>query len=155
MEALYYAKKTLENKEDEDLDLDWDAAISFVTKCQNLASTNSEKWVSKHKDDRGGFISRKQYGEKEKIAKVPPRRIIWKYELCGLLSFIYAEMDKKDQRQKQFSHGLMKITEWMKILVWGSRACIIIITQWPRPYLFLVLMKLLMILAKKDIGKKN
>ena len=55
MEALYYAKKTLENKEDEDLDLDWDTAISFVTKCQNLSSTNSEKWVSKHKDDRGGF----------------------------------------------------------------------------------------------------
>ena len=30
MEALYYAKKTYQNKEGDDFDLDWDAAISFV-----------------------------------------------------------------------------------------------------------------------------
>ena len=74
MEALYYAKKTLENKEDEDLDLDWDAAISFVTKCQNLPSTNSEKWVSKHKDDKGGFVyfPGSSMAEREKILMVPP-----------------------------------------------------------------------------------
>ena len=158
MEALYYAKKTLENKEDEDLDLDWDAAISFVTKCQNLPSTNSEKWVSKHKDDKGGFVyfpGSSMAGERENSEGSTALRSYGSMSYAGLLSFIYAEMDKKDQRLKQFSHGLMKITEWMKILVWGSRACIIIITQWPRPYLFLVLMKLLMILAKRDIGKKN
>ena len=36
MEALFYAKKTLSSKEDDPLDLDWQAAISFVSKCQNL-----------------------------------------------------------------------------------------------------------------------
>ena len=56
MEALFYAKKTYKNTEQEIIDLDWDAAISFVSKCQNLPSTNNEKWVSEHPEDRGGFV---------------------------------------------------------------------------------------------------
>ena len=51
-----YAKKTLKEEEGTSIDLDWDAAISFVSKCQNLPSHNTEKWVSQHKDDRGGFV---------------------------------------------------------------------------------------------------
>ena len=103
MEALYYAKKTLENKEDEDLDLDWDAAISFVTKCQNLPSTNSEKWVSKHKDDKGGFVyfpGSSMAGERENSDGSTALRSYGSMSYAGLLSFIYAEMDKKDQRLK-------------------------------------------------------
>ena len=101
MEALYYAKKTLENKEDEDLDLDWDAAISFVTKCQNLPSTNREKWVSKHKDDKGGFVyfpGSSMAGERENSDGSTALRSYGSMSYAGLLSFIYAEMDKKDQR---------------------------------------------------------
>ena len=56
MEALFYAKKTYQNQEGEFNDLDWDAAISFVSKCQNLPTTNSEKWVSDHPEDQGGFV---------------------------------------------------------------------------------------------------
>jgi len=103
MEALYYAKKTLENKEDEDLDLDWDAAISFVTKCQNLPSTNSEKWVSSQKDDKGGFVyfpGSSMAGERENSDGSTALRSYGSMSYAGLLSFIYAEMDKKDQRLK-------------------------------------------------------
>ena len=56
MEALFYAKKSYQNNEGDFADLDWDAAISFVSKCQNLPSTNNEKWVSKDEDDLGGFV---------------------------------------------------------------------------------------------------
>ena len=36
--------------------LDWQAAISFVSKCQNLSQSNTEEWVSTHKEDHGGFV---------------------------------------------------------------------------------------------------
>ena len=45
---LSLRKKTYKNNEQEVIDLDWDAAIAFVSKCQNLPSTNNEKWVSGH-----------------------------------------------------------------------------------------------------------
>ena len=56
MEALFYAKKTYKKTEQDITELDWDAAISFVSKCQNLPATNNEKWVSEHPEDRGGFV---------------------------------------------------------------------------------------------------
>ena len=56
MEALYYAKKTFPSKEEVEMELDWDAAIAFVSKCQNLKSSNDEEWVSDEDEDVGGFI---------------------------------------------------------------------------------------------------
>ena len=38
MEALFYAKKSFKSKDEDKLELDWDAVISFVSKCQNLKS---------------------------------------------------------------------------------------------------------------------
>ena len=52
MEALFYAKKSFKSKDEDKLELDWDAAISFVSKCQNLKSSNPESWVSDHEDDK-------------------------------------------------------------------------------------------------------
>ena len=108
MEALYYAKKTYQNKEGDDFDLDWDAAISFVSKCQNLSS-NKEKWVSSHKDDRGGFIyfpGKSMAGERDITDGSIALRSYGSMSYAGLLSFIYAEMDANDPRLKA-------VTEWL------------------------------------------
>ena len=101
MEALFYAKKTYKNTEQEIIDLDWDAAISFVSKCQNLPSTNNEKWVSEHPEDRGGFVyfpGSSMAGEIENPNGSIALRSYGSMSYAGLLSFIYAEMDSKDPR---------------------------------------------------------
>ena len=101
MEALFYAKKTYKSKEGEGVDLDWDAAITFVSKCQNLPSTNKEKWVSDHQEDRGGFVyfpGSSMAGERQNTNGSIALRSYGSMSYAGLLSFIYAEMDSQDPR---------------------------------------------------------
>ena len=101
MEALFYAKKILEPKETDDLELDWDAAIAFVGKCQNLPGTNKEKWVSDAEEDKGGFVyfpGSSMAGERELAGGRKALRSYGSMSYAGLLSFIYAEMDEKDDR---------------------------------------------------------
>ena len=103
MEALFYAKKSLKLKEGDNLDLDWDAAISFVSKCQNLSSTNKEQWVSEHNEDKGGFIyfpGSSMAGDRERDDGSIALRSYGSMSYAGLLSFIYAEMDQNDPRVK-------------------------------------------------------
>ena len=109
MEALYYAKKTYPGTEGGDLELDWDAAISFVSKCQNLSSTNKEKWVSSHKDDKGGFVyfpGSSMAGDREGSDGSKSLRSYGSMSYAGLLSFIYAEMDASDPR-------MMAVRDWL------------------------------------------
>jgi len=110
MEALFYAKKSLQPKEGENLDLDWDAAISFVSKCQNLSATNKEKWVSKHAEDKGGFVyfpGSSMAGEREGENGSVALRSYGSMSYAGLLSFIYAEMDTSDPR-------LQAVRKWLE-----------------------------------------
>lgn len=110
MEALFYAKKSLQPKEGENLDLDWDAAISFVSKCQNLSATNKEKWVSEHAEDKGGFVyfpGSSMAGEREGEKGSVALRSYGSMSYAGLLSFIYAEMDSSDPR-------LQAVRKWLE-----------------------------------------
>jgi squalene-hopene/tetraprenyl-beta-curcumene cyclase len=110
MEALFYAKHSLKSKEGDELDLDWDAAIAFVQKCQNLPKTNKEKWVSKHEDDRGGFVyfpGSSMAGERESANGAKALRSYGSMSYAGLLSFIYAEMKEDDPR-------LVAALDWLK-----------------------------------------
>ncbi len=109
MEALFYAKKSYQNKEGDIADLDWDAAISFVSKCQNLPTTNSEKWVSNHEEDRGGFVyfpGSSMAGERENSNGSIALRSYGSMSYAGLLSFIYAEMNANDPR-------VIAVREWL------------------------------------------
>lgn len=110
MEALFYAKHSLKSKEGDELDLDWDAAIAFVQKCQNLPKTNKEKWVSKHEDDRGGMVyfpGSSMAGERESANGTKALRSYGSMSYAGLLSFIYAEMKEDDPR-------LVAVRDWLK-----------------------------------------
>lgn len=39
-------------------DLDWDAALEFLSQVQNLSGVNTNSWISGEEDDQGGFIYR-------------------------------------------------------------------------------------------------
>ena len=110
MEALFYAKKTFKEEEGNFIDLDWDAAISFVGKCQNLPSHNSEKWVSNEQSDRGGFVyfpGSSMAGEIENDDGSIALRSYGSMSYAGLLSFIYAEMNYDDPR-------VVAVREWLE-----------------------------------------
>lgn len=101
MEALFYAKKMLVPREGEDFELDWESAINFVGKCQNLPQKNKEDWVSTDPDDRGGFIyfpGSSMAGERELADGRKALRSYGSMSYAGLLSFIYAEMKPDDKR---------------------------------------------------------
>ena len=109
LEALYYAKKTIGSKEEDITKLDWQAAIDFVSKCQNLPETNGEEWVSQHPEDRGGFVyfpGNSMAGEREDANGTVSLRSYGSMSYAGLLSFIYAEMDASDPR-------VLAVREWL------------------------------------------
>ena len=104
LEALYYSKSLIKDKPEEAAyELNWDAALAFVSKCQNLPESNAEKWASGDPANRGGFVyfpgdskaGRADVGD-GKVAL----RSYGSMSYAGLLSFVYAEMDPEDPRMK-------------------------------------------------------
>ena len=109
MEALYYAKNSLKKQEEGQSDLDWQAAIDFVSKCQNLPESNSQEWVSFHAEDRGGFVyfpGKSMAGERTDENNTVSLRSYGSMSYAGLLSFIYAEMDSSDPR-------IIAVKDWL------------------------------------------
>lgn len=106
MEALHYAKKFLADTAPDELkatDLDWDAAITFVSRCQNTEKTVSElggKYGLK-KEDEGGFVyhpGNTKAGEETLPDGKIALRSYASMGYAGLLSFIYADMPQEDPR---------------------------------------------------------
>ena len=110
LEALYYYKKSIPSKEGDLFDLDWDAAIEFVSNCQNLPSSNKQAWVSDHESDQGGFVyfpGKSMAGERSKKDGGTALRSYGSMSYAGLLSFIYAEMEPTDVR-------VIAVKDWLK-----------------------------------------
>lgn len=113
LEALYYSQSLLADKGDaakNEPQLNVAAAIDFIQRCQNRPASNKSSWVSKDPDDAGGFI----YNPVEtRGAKVPnpdgsiALRSYGSISYAGLLSFIYAGVDKDDPRVKA-------VIEWLQ-----------------------------------------
>ena len=91
--------------------LDWEAAIAFVSRCQHLRQSNDAEWVSDDTDERGGFVYhplKSQAGAVESgDGAVAPRddasshlRSYGSMTYAGLLTFLYARVDKDDPRVK-------------------------------------------------------
>ncbi len=112
IEALALSKKIVEDgKFGEQPDLDWDAAVTFLSRCQNLEKTNDQEWSSSDAKNKGGFI----YGPGEsKAGEVTTEdgkvalRSYGSMSYAGLLSFIYAKLDKNDPRVKAVREWLAK-----------------------------------------------
>ncbi len=114
LEALYYTKNLLAEepgvKKEEQIDLDWKAAIEFVERCQNRPETNEEDWASGDPENGGGFIyfpGKSMAGEQKlKNGKVALRSY-GSMSYAGLLSFIYADLKTDDPRVEA-------VMKWLK-----------------------------------------
>ncbi len=104
LEALYHARRYLQDEPGakDEPQLNYAAAIDFVSRCQNLSATNKSSWVSDDPVNKGGFIykpgeTKVAQPESSGDGKVPLRSY-GSMGYAGLLSFIYADLSPKDQR---------------------------------------------------------
>jgi squalene-hopene/tetraprenyl-beta-curcumene cyclase len=104
MEALHYAEALLADKGDaakNEPNLNFAAAIDFIQRCQNLPETNKASWVSTEAKDRGGFVYGPGDTRGEEFKTADGRTALRSYgsiSYAGLLSFIYAGLDRDDPR---------------------------------------------------------
>jgi squalene-hopene/tetraprenyl-beta-curcumene cyclase len=100
LEALYYTRYL---KGEEGTDLNWQAALQFISRTQNLTATNDQPWASDDLQNKGGFI----YFPGDSKVKEPSQtgdkvalRSYGSMSYAGLLSMIYAQVDNDDPRVK-------------------------------------------------------
>lgn len=89
--------------------LNWEAAIGFISRCQNLEETNDQPWASNDPDNRGGFIyapGQSKAGEQELGEGRVALRSYGSMSYAGLLSFIYAKLTPEDPR-------VAAVMEWL------------------------------------------
>lgn len=107
LEALYYSKSLLADTGADTSklpDLNWDAAIKFVERCQNLTATNDQKWASDDPANKGGFIyfpGDSKAGEMKVKTAAGERVALRSYgsmSYAGLLSLVYADLKTDDPR---------------------------------------------------------
>jgi squalene-hopene/tetraprenyl-beta-curcumene cyclase len=80
-------------------DLNWDAAIAFLQRCQNAPKFNAQPWVTGDPKNLGGFIYTPVESHADDIinGKKTPRSY-GSMSYSGLLSYIYANLQKDDPR---------------------------------------------------------
>jgi squalene-hopene/tetraprenyl-beta-curcumene cyclase len=113
LEALYYSQSLLADKGDaakNEPQLNISAAIDFIQRCQNRPESNKSSWVSKDANDAGGFIYNPTETRGAKVTNPDGSIALRSYgsiSYAGLLSFIYAGVDKDDPRVKA-------VIEWLQ-----------------------------------------
>ncbi len=82
-------------------DLNWKAAIDFISRTQNLTATNPSAWASDDAQNKGGFVYYPGFSNAGETALPDGKKALRSYgsmTYAGLLSFIYAEVKKDDPR---------------------------------------------------------
>jgi squalene-hopene/tetraprenyl-beta-curcumene cyclase len=100
IEALYLSRQVLADRPGgAGAELNWDAAIQFVTRCQN-APQNDLPYLSVKEEDRGGFVyfPGDSKAGKEEVGDKIALRSYGSMTYAGLLSLIYAQVDANDPR---------------------------------------------------------
>lgn len=104
LEALYYTRYLKSDTASDAEDLNWKAAVRFISRTQNLPGFNDQKWVTGDPDNRGGFVyfpGDSKAGEATLADGKTALRSYGSGSYAGLLSYIYAKMDKNDPRVKE------------------------------------------------------
>jgi squalene-hopene/tetraprenyl-beta-curcumene cyclase len=110
IEALALSKKIIEDGNyGEQPDLDWGAAVTFLSRCQNLEETNDRDWASNDPKNKGGFTY-SPFASKAGEEKTPEGRTALRsygsMSYAGLLSLIYAKVSADDPR-------VIAVKEWL------------------------------------------
>ncbi len=102
LEALYHSRHLAEdNKHGRQPELDWEAALQFVSRCQNLEATNDQEWASDNPADKGGFVyfpGDSKAGERDLGNGRTALRSYGSMSYAGLLSLVFADLDQDDPR---------------------------------------------------------
>ncbi|MGB0745290.1 MAG: cycloartenol synthase, partial [Opitutales bacterium] len=101
LQALHETRHLVEGMDEQAVKLNWDAAIQFLSNTQNLTETNSLEWASDDPDNRGGFVYRpadSKAGTVELESGKEAHRSYGSMSYAGLMSMIYAGLDKEDTR---------------------------------------------------------
>ena len=110
IEALALSKKVVEDGNFGDQpDLDWDAAVKFLSRCQNLEETNDQPWASNDPKNKGGFTYspfESKAGEEKNPEGRTALRSYGSMSYAGLLSLIYAKLSADDPR-------VVAVKEWL------------------------------------------
>lgn len=106
LEALYYSKQFAADSPNKQ-ELDWKAAIHFLQNCQNLPSHNPQ--ASTAPQDEGGFVYHPEESKAgtNTIGGRVALRSYGSISYAGLLSYIYADLDKSDPR-------VQAVLEWLQ-----------------------------------------
>lgn len=103
LEALHYTRYLKRDVGSDAEDLDWKAAVRFISRTQNLPGYNDQTWVTGDAENRGGFVYFPGDSKAGKADLADGRVALRSYgsgSYAGLLSYIYAQMDKNDPRVK-------------------------------------------------------
>lgn len=110
IEALAVSKKVIEDGNHGDQpDLDWGAAVKFLSRCQNLEETNDQPWASNDPKNKGGFAYSPFESKAGADANPEGRTALRSYgsmSYAGLLSLIYAKVSADDPR-------VIAVREWL------------------------------------------
>jgi squalene-hopene/tetraprenyl-beta-curcumene cyclase len=110
IEALALSRKVVEDGNFGDQpELDWQAAIKFLSRCQNLEETNDQPWASNDPDNKGGFIYSSFESKAGEMQTADGRTALRSYgsmSYAGLLSLIYAKLSPDDPR-------VTAVKEWL------------------------------------------
>lgn len=110
IEALALSKKLIEDgKYGDQPDLDWGAAVKFVSRCQNLEETNDQEFASNDPKNKGGFIytpGDTKAGKEDTTGGRTALRSYGSISYAGLLSLAYAKVDASDPR-------VVAVKEWL------------------------------------------
>jgi len=102
LEALYASRSYAADAPNEPK-LNFEAARAFIASCQNAPAFNKQEWVSNDPKDNGGFVYYPGNSMAGGVTNASGRVALRSYgsiSYAGLLSYIYADMDKNDPRVK-------------------------------------------------------
>lgn len=110
IEALALSKHLInDGRHGDQPQLDWGAAVKFLSRCQNLEETNDQEWASNDPKNKGGFVYTpfdSKAGEHTTPEGRTALRSYGSMSYAGLLSLIYAKLGPEDPR-------VIAVKEWL------------------------------------------
>jgi len=110
IEAIAHSKSIAEDsKYGKQPKLNWEAALTFLSRSQNLEETNDQPFASNDPNNKGGFVyfpNDSKAGEEKLENGRTALRSYGSMSYAGLLSLIHAELNKNDPR-------VIAVTQWI------------------------------------------